>query len=79
MQPIIELPLENGRKLLFDPNPLINYFNSVSPDNYQQKADEIFQMVLLLYGVMKQSNPPVANGFVGTHVLLINSLTVEAA
>jgi hypothetical protein len=76
MKHLITIPLQSGKKLCFDPQPLVNFFNASHGENPQVKSKQFADAMKLVFDELRKTNETLAFDFVAVAHAIITNCTV---
>lgn len=74
---ILTTTLSDGKNLVIDIMPIVNYLDTVRHKQPNASAQEILNMVFMLYGVMAKSDQNLADIFLDMNIKLIDCIHIN--
>ena len=76
MTKLITIPLQSGKKLCIDPQPLVDFFNASNGKDPEQSATQFRDAMKTIFDEMRKTNDTIAYDFVAVAHAIITNVTI---
>ena len=76
MKQLITIPLQSGKKLCFNPQPLVDFFNASENEDPEKRSREFADAMKIVFEELRKTNETVAYDFVAVAHAIITNCTI---